>query len=53
MDFSKLPMVKQMLGHVNHPGAKIAHDVLGAVGYGRSRWWPIRRYKGLENRLMN
>jgi hypothetical protein len=50
---SKLPMVKQMLSHVNHPGAKIAHDVLGAVGYGRSGGGTSGGSKSLENRLMN
>ena len=32
---SKLPFVKNVLGKVNHPYAKVGHDVLQSLGYGR------------------
>ena len=33
---SKLPFIKNVLGKVNHPYAKVGHDVLQSMGYGRS-----------------
>jgi hypothetical protein len=33
---SKLPAAKQFLGHIPHPIAQTAHNVLGALGYGMS-----------------
>ena len=32
---SKLPFVKNVLGKINHPYAKVGHDVLQSMGYGR------------------
>ena len=32
---SKMPAVKQVLGNIPHPIAQTAHNVLGAVGYGK------------------
>ena len=33
---SKLPFVKNALGKINHPYAKVGHDVLQSMGYGRA-----------------
>ena len=33
---SKLPAVRQALGHIDHPYAKVGHEVLKTMGYGRS-----------------
>ena len=41
---SKLPAVKGVLGHIPHPMAQTAHNVLGAMGYGK--------HAALEDRLM-
>ena len=34
---SKLPFVKNVLGKINHPYAKVGHDVLQSMGYGRNQ----------------
>ena len=41
---SKLPAVKGALAHIPHPMAQTAHNVLGAMGYGK--------HAALEDRLM-
>ena len=33
---SKLPAVRHALGHIDHPYAKVGHDVLKTMGYGKS-----------------
>ncbi len=33
---SKLPFVRSVLGKIDHPVARAGHEVLKAVGYGRS-----------------
>ena len=50
---SKLPFVKNVLSKIDHPMAKTGHDVLKAVGYGRSGGGTSGGSHGkLENRLM-
>ena len=44
---SKLPAVRQALGHIDHPYAKAGHDVLKTMGYGKTGG-----AGKLENRLM-
>ena len=50
---SKLPAVREALGHIQgvHPYAKVGHDVLKTMGYGRSGGGHSGGSK-LENRLM-
>lgn len=47
---SKLPFVKNVLGKIDHPYAKVGHDVLKAVGYGKSGGGASGG--NLQNRLM-
>ncbi len=47
---SKLPFVRNVLGKIDHPIAKAGHDVLKAVGYGRSGGGASGGNR-LENRL--
>ena len=47
---SKLPFVKNALGKINHPYAKVGHDVLQTMGYGRSGGGASG---GLASRLTN
>ena len=47
---SKLPFVKNILGKIDHPYARAGHDVLKAVGYGRSGGGTTGG--GLQNRLV-
>ena len=47
---SKLPFVKNTLGKINHPYAKVGHDVLQSIGYGRSGGGASG---GLASRLTN
>ena len=49
---SKLPFVKTMLGKIDHPYAKIEHDVLKVVGYGKSGGGSSGGNNKLENPLM-
>jgi hypothetical protein len=49
---SKLPFVKNVLGKIDHPYARAGHDVLKAVGYGRSGGGSTGGNNKLENRLM-
>ena len=49
---SKLPFVKNVLGKIDHPYARVGHDVLKAVGYGKSGGGSSGGINKLENRLM-
>jgi hypothetical protein len=49
---SKLPFVKNVLGKIDHPFAKVGHDVLKAVGYGKSGGGSSGGNNKLENRLV-
>ena len=49
---SKLPFVRNVLGKIDHPYAKVGHDVLKAVGYGKSGGGASGGNNKLENRLM-
>ena len=51
---SKLPFVRSVLGKIDHPVARAGHEVLKAVGYGRSGGASGSGTSGgrLENRLM-
>ena len=49
---SKLPFVKNVLGKIDHPYAKVGHDVLKAIGYGKSGGGSSGGNNKLENRLM-
>jgi len=48
---SKLPMVRSALAKIDHPYARVGHDVLKAVGYGKSGGGTSGGNK-LENRLL-
>ena len=50
---SKLPVVRSVLGKKDHPVARVGHDVLKAVGYGKSGGGSSGGNNKLENSLMN
>ena len=52
LDIIKITICKNVLGAIDHPAAKAAHHVRGAVGYGRSGGGTSGGSKSLENRLM-
>ena len=49
---SKLPMVRNVLGKIDHPYARVGHDVLKVVGYGKSGCGSSGGHSRLENRLV-
>ena len=49
---SKLPCVRNVLGKIGRPHARVGHDVLKAVGYGKSGGGSSCGSNILENRLV-
>ena len=48
---SKLPFARSVLGKIDHPAARVGHEVLKAVGYGKSGGGSSGGNNKLENRL--
>jgi hypothetical protein len=48
---SKMPAVKQVLGHIPHPMAQTAHNVMGAMGYGMSGGGMSGGRRSIEDRV--
>ena len=48
---SKMPAVKQVLGHIPHPIAQTAHNVIGALGYGMSAGGTSGGRRSIEDRV--
>jgi hypothetical protein len=48
---SKMPAVKQVLGHIPHPIAQTASNVIGAMGYGMSGGGMSGGRRSIEDRV--